>query len=83
MLVAVLIGQASVEEIAAAREVPASVVRSAFTSDLMTLGTTFDAATALPYEHQIALAELLIAVVDRKRKFVPRIEDVLVPKDEA
>lgn len=87
MLVAVLIGQATVEEIAAAREVPASVVRSAFTSDLMTLGITFDAVMTLPYEHQIALAELLMAVVDRKRKFVPRIEDVLLsdglPKEGA
>ena len=78
MLVGVLLGEVSVEDIAAAREVPASTVRSAFTSDLMTLNLTFDVVMNLPYEHQIALAELLMAVVDRKRKFVPRIEDVLV-----
>lgn len=68
LLVGVLPGEASVEEIAASRGADASVLAALFTSDLRPLDLTYDELMGLPLPHQMAMGELLLAMLDRKRK---------------
>ena len=46
------------------------ILRSIFNSDLQPLGTNFDLLETMPMQHQVAIAEILIAMMDRKRKVV-------------
>lgn len=70
MLVAILLGEMTMDEIAMARGGEPVMLASLFTSDLRPLGLTYEQATDLPFTHQVALAEVLLAVMAKKRKFV-------------
>ena len=72
MLVAVLLGEAPIDEVAASRGADVDILKNLFTSDLRNLDLTFDQAQELPIEHQIALSELILATMDRKRRFVSK-----------
>lgn len=68
LLVGVLLGEAPLEEVAASRGADPTVLADLFTSDLRPLDLTFDEVCGLPLGHQVALAGLLLAVMDRKRR---------------
>ena len=70
LLVGVLLGEVSLQEVADAKGGDAEVFAGLFTSDLRPLGLTFEEASQLSITHQVALAEVLLAVLDRRRKFV-------------
>lgn len=67
LLVAVLLGEATLEEVAKARGGDPSIIAALMTSDLRSMDLTFEEVTGLPMAHQLALAEVLIAILDRKR----------------
>ena len=58
------------QEVADAKGGDAEAFAALFTSDLRPLGLTFEEASQLSITHQVALAEVLLAVLDRRRKFV-------------
>lgn len=68
LLVGVLLGEGRLEDIAASRGADPGILRTLFTGDLRPLGVTFEQLMELPMEHQIAAAELFIAMMSRKRK---------------
>lgn len=70
LLVAVLLGEATMSEVAQARGGEPAMLAGVFTSDLRSLDLTFDEVMDLPLAHQIALAELLLSILDRKRRIV-------------
>ena len=70
LLVGVLLGEVSLQEVADAKGGDAEVFAGLFTSDLRPLGLTFEEAMGMSITHQVALAEVLLAVLDRRRKFV-------------
>ena len=70
LLVAVLVGEATLAEVAASRGADEVILRGLFTSDLRVIDLTFDEVEAMSIQHQTALAELLLAIIDRRRKFV-------------
>ena len=70
LLIAVLLGEATLSEVAAARGGEPEMLAGVFTSDLRTLDLTFDEVMGLPLAHQLALAELLLSILDRKRRIV-------------
>ena len=70
LLIAVLLGEATLSEVAAARGGEPEMLAGVFTSDLRTLDLTFDEVMGLPMAHQLALAELLLSILDRKRRIV-------------
>ena len=72
MMVAVLLGEAPIDEVAASRGADVDILKNLFTSDLRNLDLTFDQAQELPLEHQVALSELILATLDRKRRFVSK-----------
>ena len=72
LLIAVLVGEAPIDEVAASRGADVDILKNLFTSDLRSIGLTFDELMELPLEHQIAMSELLMATLDRKRKFVEK-----------
>lgn len=67
MLLGVLLGEGSLEEISASRGADPTILAGLFTSDLRSADLTYDQLMGLPIEHQIAFAEYLLAVMDRKR----------------
>lgn len=70
MLVSVLIGEHTLEEMAELRGADPFILESIFTSDLRSLDLTYREVEALSISHQAALAELLLWMMDRKRKIV-------------
>lgn len=70
LLVGVLRGEATLDEVAASRGADPKILRTLFTGDLRPLGVTFEQVEYLPLTHQIALAELILAMMGRKRKVV-------------
>lgn len=70
LLVGVLLGEGTLEEVAESRGADPKVLRSLFTGDLKPMDLTFEQVEFLPLTHQIALAEILLAMRDRKRKVV-------------
>ena len=70
ILVGVLLGEVTLDEAAEAKGGDPAVFANIFTSDLRPLGLTFEEATGMAITHQVALAEVLLAVLDRRRKFV-------------
>lgn len=68
LLVGVLLDEASLEEIAASRGGDPVILKGLFTGDLKPLGVTFDKLRALPMAHQMAVAEVLLSIMDRKRR---------------
>lgn len=68
LLITVLLGEHTIEEIADLRGADPNILRSLFTGDLRPLDLTFEGVEQLPVIHQIALAELLTATLNRKRK---------------
>jgi transposase len=69
LLVAVLTGEMSLDEVAMLRGADPLILKSLFTSDLVPMGVDFDTLMGLPVAHQMAVAELLIWMLDRKRAF--------------
>lgn len=67
LLVGVLLGEGTVEEIAASRGADPAILVSLFSSDLHPLGIDFDTLQGLPVAHQIAVSDILLAAIDRKR----------------
>ncbi len=70
LLVGVLIGEETLENIAASRKADPTILRNLFTSDLRPLDLTFEELQGLPMAHQTAFAELLLSISDRKRRVV-------------
>lgn len=70
MLIAVLSGEETLESIAAKRRAEPEILAGIFTSDLRAIGLTYTGVLERPVSFQIAVAELLIAMLDRKRKAV-------------
>lgn len=70
LLVGVLLGEGTLEEVAESRRADPKILRSLFTGDLKPLDLTFEQVEFLPLTHQIALAEILLEMMDRKRKVV-------------
>ncbi len=70
LLVAVLLGEKTLDEVAEAKGGDPKVFETLITSDLRPIGLTFGEVQGMSMTHQMALAELLLAVLDRKRKFV-------------
>lgn len=68
MLIALLLGDETLETLAVKRRADAGVLSSLFDSDLQPLGLTYDFVINRPLSFQVALAELLIALIDRKRR---------------
>lgn len=69
MLVGVLLGEATIDEIAASRGAYPAILAGLFTSDLQPLGVSDRGLLAMPVAHQAAVAEILLATLDRKRRF--------------
>ena len=69
MLVGVLLGEAPLDEIAKSRGADPAMLRNLFSGDLQNLALTYDQVSAMPMAHQTVLAELLMATVNRKRKW--------------
>jgi len=65
----VLLGEAPLDEIAKSRGADPNMLRNLFSGDLQNLALTYDQVSATPMPHQTALAELLMATVNRKRKW--------------
>ena len=65
-----MLGEVTLQEVADAKGGDAEAFAALFTSDLRPLGLTFEEASQLSITHQVALAEVLLAVLDRRRKFV-------------
>ena len=70
LLVGVLLAEASFEEVAKSRGAEPQILRSIFNNDLQNLGVDFDSLESMPIQHQVAVAEILIAMMERKRKVV-------------
>ena len=70
MLVGVLLGEVTLVEVAAAKGGDPTVIAGLFTGDLRPLDLTYEEAASLSITHQVALCEILLAVLDRRRKFV-------------
>jgi len=69
LLVGVLLGEAPLDEIAKSRGADPNMLRNLFSGDMQNLALTCDQVSAMPMAHQTALAELLMATVNRKRKW--------------
>ena len=68
LLVAVLLGEKTLAEVAEAKGGDPKVFENLFTSDLRPLDLTFAEVHGMSVSHQVALSELLLAVLDRRRK---------------
>jgi hypothetical protein len=69
LLVAVLSGEYDLDAVAAMRRADPVILRSLFNSDLRSLNLTYEEVENMSVQHQGALAELHIWMLDRKRKF--------------
>jgi transposase-like protein len=67
MLIAVLLSELTLNEMASARGADARILESLFTSDLRSIGLTFPEVRDMSLSHHMALAELLMWMTDRKR----------------
>jgi hypothetical protein len=72
LLIGVLMGEASLQEVAASKGTDPTILKTLFTGDLQPLGLTFDEVSQLPLQHQLALAEVFIAMMQRRRRFVEK-----------
>jgi len=68
MLIAVLLDEEPLDSIAASRKADPVILEGLFTNDLAPLGLTFEQVRQMPVIKQAALAELLLAVMDRRRR---------------
>lgn len=68
LLIGSLLGEESLENIALSRGADPKILSALFTGDLRVLDLTYEEVMGLPIVHQTALAELLIASMDRQRK---------------
>lgn len=70
MLAGYLLGEAALEEIAASNGADPEILAQLFTGDLRSIDLTFEQVQEMSLKHQFALADLLLAMLDRKRKVV-------------
>lgn len=68
MLIGVLLGEADLEVIAASRGADPKILESLFTSDLRPLDLTFGEVMNRPLSFQVAVAELILAIENPKRR---------------
>ena len=68
MLVGILLGEAPSNEIAASRGADPAILTGLFNSHLRAYDPTWLEVSAMGFNHQVALAELLLWTMDRKRK---------------
>ena len=68
LLVAVLLGETTLEDVALARGGEPTMPAALFTGDLRALGLTFDEAMAMSVSHQAAIADVLLSIESRKRR---------------
>lgn len=69
LLVGVLLGEAPLEDIAKSRGADPGILKTLFTGDLQSILLTYEQVSQMGVAHQVALAELLIATMNRKRKW--------------
>lgn len=67
MLIGVLLGELTLNEMAAARGADPGILEGLFTSDLRSIDLTYSEVRELSLSHQMALAELLMWMTDIKR----------------
>lgn len=72
LLVGILLGKATVAEIAESRDVPVEILTGLFSGDLHDLGIAFDELENLSFSHRQVVAKILNALMDRKRDWVER-----------
>lgn len=68
LLVAVLLDEATVEALAAARGGDPAILEGLFSGDLQPLGVSFSALRDLSIHHQMAVVDVLLATLSRKRR---------------
>lgn len=68
MLVGVLLGEAPLDEIAASRGADPTILTGLFNSHLRAFDLSWEEVAGMGLNHQMALAELLLWTMDRKRK---------------
>lgn len=68
LMVGVLLDEASLDAVAASRKADPDILRAIFSQDLQPLGMDWAEVESMGVLHQQALAELLIAVMDRRRR---------------
>jgi transposase-like protein len=66
LLVGVLLREDTLDEIADSREADPGILSTLFSGDLEPLMITFEQVELLPLTHKLAMAELLLAMMDRK-----------------
>ena len=69
LLVALLLGEDTVSNIVKSRGAEPSILVNLFTGDLQPLLLTYEQVVGMNMAHQTALAELLLATMNRKRKW--------------
>lgn len=69
MMVGILLGEVTLEEVAAARGGEPSVISVLFSGDLKAFEIDWPTLMSLSMQHQIAFAEMLLWHLDRKRKW--------------
>jgi len=69
LLVALLLGEDTMSNIAKSRGADPSILANLFTGDLQPLVLTYEQVVGMNMAHQTALAELLLATMNRKRKW--------------
>jgi hypothetical protein len=69
LLIGALLGEATIEEIAASRGGDPEVFKTLFNGDLTEFGVTFDELIGLSFSHQVVMADILRASMDRRRKW--------------
>ena len=67
LLVGVLLDESSIDAIAVSRGADPVILEGLFSQDLQPLGLTYEAVKAIGVYHQQALADLLLAMMDRRR----------------
>ena len=69
LLVGILLGETTLKEVAEATERDAASLSRLFTSDLAPLEITYSKLMGLPMTHQIVVAQILMATMQRKRRW--------------
>ena len=69
LLIAILTDEATLTEVAVARHADEGILTGLFSGDLQPLGLDFDTLMGLPFSHRLAVAEIFVALSERRRRF--------------
>ena len=69
LLIAILTDEATLTEVAVARHADEGILVGLFSGDLKPLGLDFETLNGLPFSHRLAVAEILVALSERRRRF--------------